>query len=126
MDYSKLELWRKTTQDLASVKALEMKLRKELFKENFQAPAEGVNSIELQDGWQLKVNVPYTRSLDQDKAPGLLKALKKTAPDLIKTKYELSAAEYRKLDEATLTLVDAALTTKPGTPSMELIAPVNQ
>lgn len=125
MDYVKLEQWRKLATQLSAIKNDEMKLRKELFKEGFIAPVEGANTIELQDGWMLKATVPYTRALDQEKVPEVLKELKKAkAPaTLIRAKYELSIADYRKLDDKQQALVDAILTTKPGAPSLELIPP---
>jgi hypothetical protein len=55
----------------------------------------------------------------------VLKELKKMkAPaDLIKVKYELGVTEYRKLPSDLLALVNTVLTTKPGTPALELIPP---
>lgn len=125
MDYAKLEQWRLATLELARIKEQEMKLRKELFAEGFPLTDEGANALDLQDGWVLKATVPYTRTLDQTKVAELLKDLKKmkAPPTLIKTKYELSVGDYKKLDDAIRAAVDKVLTTKPGTPSMELIPP---
>jgi hypothetical protein len=125
MNYTKLEQWRKATLELAAVKELEMALRKELFADGFMAPVEGTNLIELQDGWNLKATLPYTRSLDQAKVEETLKLLKKAkAPiTLIKTKYELSVTDYKKLDDTVRGIVDTIITTKPGTPAMELVPP---
>lgn len=124
MDYTKLEQWRKAALELSALKAHEMTLRKQVFAQAFGKEAvEGVNKVELQDGWALKATLPYTRSLDQTKVESALKLLKKAhAPDaLIKVKYELSVAEYRALDLKTRGIVDAILTTKPGTPALELV-----
>lgn len=125
MDYVKLEAWRKCALELSRIKEEEMCLRKEIFASAFVAATEGANKLTLQGGWELKATVPYTRTLDQAKVADLLKDLKKAkAPStLIKTKYEISVTDYRKLDDEIRSLVDAILTTKPGTPQMELIAP---
>lgn len=125
MDYIKLEAWRALDTQLIELKKQEMALRKELFKEVFNTEEEGAHQVDLPEGWKLKATVPYTRSLDQSKMEETLKALKKAKadPDLIKIKYDLSVAEYRKLNDKVRAIVDAALTTKPGCPSMELIAP---
>jgi len=122
MNYKKLETWRKLDGEIKRLKDEEMSLRKELFAETF-AEKEGAQSIELDGGWSLSASLPFIRTLDQEKAPDLVKALKKTHPALIKTKYELSVAEYRTLDENAATLVNAALTTKPGAPSLKLVPP---
>lgn len=126
MDFVKLEQWRKAASDLSRIKTEEMKLRKELFADNFDRPSEGVNSIELPEGWTLKATVPYTRNLNQVRAVDVVKLLKKMkAPaGLIKTSYTLSVSDYKKLtDENVKRLVDDILTTAPGTPAMELVPP---
>jgi len=125
MDYVKLEAWRKCALELSRLKEEEMCLRKEIFAAAFIAATEGANKLVLQGGWELKATVPYTRTLDQTKVAELLKELKKAkAPSsLIKTKYELSVTDYKKLDDEIRSLVDSILTTKPGTPALELIQP---
>ena len=127
MDYVRLEAWRKCALELSRLKEEEMCLRKEIFKEAFDAASEGANKLALQGGWELKATVPYTRTLDQAKMAEILKELKKAkAPStLIKTKYELSVTDYKKLemDDAARSLIDSILTTKPGTAALELIPP---
>lgn len=125
MDYIRLEAWRKCALELSRLKDEEMCLRKEVFADAFVMATEGANKLALQGGWELKATVPYTRTLDQTKVAELLKELKKVkAPStLIKTKYELSIADYKKLDDEIRSLVDNILTTKPGTPALELIQP---
>lgn len=127
MDYVKLEAWRKCALELSRIKEEEMCLRKEVFASAFVAATEGANKLALQGGWELKATVPYTRTLDQAKVAEILKELKKAkAPStLIKTKYELSVTDYKKLemDDAARSLIDSILTTKPGTAALELIPP---
>lgn len=125
MDYIRLEAWRKCALELSRLKDEELCLRKEVFAEAFVMATEGTNKLALPGGWELKATVPYTRTLDQTKVAELLKELKKAkAPStLIKTKYELSITDYKKLDDEIRSLVDHILTTKPGTPALELIQP---
>lgn len=124
MNYEKLEQWRAAALDLELAKTLEMRLRKELATECFSTLLEGANTLELQGGWVLKLNQPFIRSLDQAKAPEVLKALKKLKADgAVKIKYDLSLAVYRGLEGQARALVDDILTTKPGSPSLELVAP---
>ena len=124
MNFAKLEAWRLATLELAALKAKEMQLRKELTAETFNSQLEGTHVVELTDGWQLKMTQPFTRSLDQAKMPEILKQLKKLKADsAVKVKYELSITQYRTLEAEGKALIDAALTTKPGAPSLELVAP---
>ena len=122
MNYVKLEQWRAAARELELVRDNEMRLRKELVAECFPNMVEGVSYLDLMSGWKLKVNQPFTRSLDQDKAPEVLKALKKIKADnAVKIKYDLSVAVYRTLDGQARALVDDILTTKPGSPSLEVV-----
>lgn len=124
MNFTKLEAWRLATLELAALKAKEMQLRKELTAENFTSTEEGTHTLDVADGWQLKMTQPYTRSLDQAKMPEILKQLKKLKADgAVKVKYELSITQYRTLEAESKALLDAAVTTKPGAPSLELVAP---
>jgi hypothetical protein len=59
----------------------------------------------------------------------VLKELKKQKlGDLIKVKYELSVTDYKKLaeDDVTKAVLDAIMTTKPGAPALEIVAPKGQ
>ena len=129
MDFTKLEQWRTCALELSRIKDEEMRLRKEIFAAAFTSPVEGTNKHELMEGWQLKATYPYTRALDQTKCEALLKNLKKQKlDDLIKVKYELNVTDYKKLaeDDVTKAVLDAIMTTKPGAPALELVAPKGQ
>lgn len=125
MDYSKLEAWRQADMALKAAKELELTLRKELFDATFNTDKEGVHKAPLNEGWTLEASLPYNRTLDQELVPDTLRMLytMNASAALIKTKYELSVAEYRKLDAQQKKTVDAILTTKPGTPSIKLVPP---
>lgn len=124
MNYAKLEAWRLCAAQLDTLKKQEMELRKALVTETFTSTLEGAHSIELDAGWTLKMTQPYTRSLDQAKMPEVLKALKKLkANGAIKVKYDLSVAAYKALEGAARACIDEVLTTTPGSPSLELVAP---
>lgn len=129
LDLDTLEAWRKAALELAMWKEREMTLRKVVFADAFPNPVEGTNKHEVMDGWTIKATQPYTRALDQSKVEPILKDLKKQKlGDLIKVKYELSVTDYKKLaeDDPAKAVIDAILTTKPGAPSLELIAPKGQ
>jgi hypothetical protein len=125
MQTSLLQEWNETLGQLSTLKAKEMSLRKQLVATVFPEVVEGTQTLQLNNGWKLVMTQPFTRSLDQAKVPALLKELKKlqAAPTLIKIKYELSIGEFRKLEGEGLLLVQDILTTKPGAPSLELVAP---
>lgn len=129
MDFTKLEQWRKCALELSRIKDEEMKLRKEIFAAAFTSPIEGTNKHELMDGWQLKATYPFNRALDQSKCEAVFKELKKQKlGDLIKVKYELNVTDYKKLaeDDLTKAVLDAIMTTKPGAPALEIVAPKGQ
>ena len=124
MNYTTLEAWRQCAAQLSALKAQEVALRKAVVEEIFNTTEEGTHVVKLDAGWQLKMTQPYTRTLDQAKAPKLLEALAaRNVTGAIKLKYELSVAAYRTLDFNTTVLVNEALTTKAGMPSLELVPP---
>lgn len=126
MNYAKLEAWRLVAIQLNALKAQEMELRKVFVADAFDTSKEGAQTIDLDEGWQIKMNQPFTRSLDQAKMPEVLKALKKMkADDAVKVKYELAITAYRLLSTEQRKVIDEVLTTKPGSPSLELVPPKN-
>jgi len=125
MNTSLLQQWSEIVTQLNTLKAKEMTLRKQLVATVFPSVLEGTQTLPLNNGWQLKMTQPFTRSLNQDKVPEFLKAAKKYKldPALIRTKYELSVSEFRKLEGEPLLLLQDIMTTKPGAPSLELVPP---
>lgn len=110
----------------AAVIAAEQALRKKVIAMAFPAPSEGVNTFALENGWQLKANCPMTRSVDVAAFNVLrpkLTELGVVADTLVRTEFALETKNYRALSDATRAVVDEALTIKPGSYSLELVAP---
>ena len=110
----------------ALVISREQDLRKKVIANVFPAPSEGVNKLDLANGWALKATCPVTRTVD-DAAFDLLRPklaeLGVIADTLVKTKLSLETKAYRNLSDATRALVDEALTIKPGSYTLELVPP---
>lgn len=125
MDYVKLEAWRKMDVKLKALKEEEMALRKEVFGDAFDTQEEGTHNLELEGGWKLSANVPYTRKLDKELIGGIIDKLRAYNSYLIKTEYSLSVTEYKKIPDSDpiKNVIDAILTTTPGAVSLKLIAP---
>lgn len=121
-----LSAWYEMSQQLKTLRAKEMLLRKKIFDNAFPDPKEGTNNFELADGYMLKGKYELNRDIDQ----GALDALKDTLrekginPDvLVKYKPSLSIREYRQLTEEEHKLFDQCLIVKPGSPSLEIVLP---
>lgn len=121
-----LSAWYEMSQQLKTLRAKEMLLRKKIFDNAFPEPKEGTNNFELADGYMLKGKYELNRDIDQ----GALDALKDTLrekginPDvLVKYKPSLSIREYRQLTEEEHKLFDQCLIVKPGSPSLEIVLP---
>lgn len=118
--------WYEMNQQLSTLRASEMLLRKKIFGGLFPNPVEGTNKHELGDGWLLKASYSLTRDID----PGALQAAKemlvenKINPDLlVNYKPSLVKSAYNKLTVEQQALFDQVLVIKPGSPSMEVVLP---
>lgn len=125
-------LWQKAEKELETIKTAEMNLRKLIFGECFPNPKEGTNSLELGAGYILKGTHKLSYSVTNNDAvcTKALEAIHDTgnegpfiAERLIKWKPELSTSEYKKADDKYKKLLEPCLTIKPGSPSLELVAP---
>lgn len=133
---AKILEWKRVSEQLADLKEIEMKLRKELISECFNADleaiAEGTESLDLGSGYKLKATFKANRSFSVD-ADTVEEALDKfnrygaegqiLADRLVKWKPELSVSEYRKLPPKFLKIIDEIIITKPASPSLELVEP---
>lgn len=118
--------WAAVTDQLASLKAYESALRKEIFTALFPTPCEGTNTVALPEGWRAKGTYVLNRTLDEAALPAVLEKLRSMqAPvDLLVTyPPKLSVSTYRKLDAKAQRILEQAMETKPGMPGLELIAP---
>ena len=110
----------------AQIIAREQALRKKVIANVFPAPSEGVNKLDLANGWALKATCPVTRTVDEaafDLLRPKLAELGVIADTLVKTKLSLETKSYKSLSDATRALVDEALTIKPGSYTLELVPP---
>lgn len=122
--------WDEARKDAAIAKKVierEQELRKKVVASLFPDPREGVNTIELNGGWKLK----YTHKIDYkvDEAVLIstvvpkLAEVGKSADDMFKYTPSLMVKEYKALDDNVKSIVNLAVTIKPGSPTMELAAP---
>lgn len=104
----------------------EMDARKTVFARAFPDPKENTNTLELAAGWKLKAVHKLDRKIDEATLSVVLEELAKMGVNvdlLIKYKPELELAAYRTMTAENLVVFNQAITTKPGSPQMELVAP---
>lgn len=122
----KLRLWAEAKDKLEEVKALEGKLRKELFDQAFPEANEGTNTEELPGGWKIKGIFKVNYTVDEAALPEVLKQLtahEVVVDNLVSYKPSLKVGEFKKLPENLQILMGTALTIKPGAPTLELVPP---
>lgn len=92
----------------------------------FPSKAEGTSVYHLPQGWQLKQVIKYNRKLDADALESIrapLEAHHVSLDLLVRRKPELEVRTYKQLTAEARAVVDTILTTTPGAPTVELIAP---
>lgn len=126
--------WKNAKDALETAKAVELALRQQVIDVEFSGhKEEGTETHNLGEGWKVKAVFKLNYTVDKETIDDALTAIEETGPEgkfiagrLIKFKPELAVSEYRLLcDEHPefKRIVDAALTIKPGTPSLELVPP---
>lgn len=135
--------WQDASTALENAKVAETQARQEVVKLMFDGkPApEGTNNFELGNGYVLKIVGKINYNLSESakpKTPGMvpwatrtaLNELEKTgnegkfiAERLVKWSPELSLTEYRALAPQYKAIIDKALTTSDGMPSVSIEAP---
>lgn len=129
MDYAKLTEWQAAKAEADKVKPIierEQALRKEVFGSFFPAPTEGTNKVDLPGGWTLKGTYKIDRKVDEQVVPAVTEALRGMGVNvdlLIGYEPKLKTTVYRELTAEQRAIFDQALTIKPGSPTMELVAP---
>lgn len=107
----------------------EMKLRKEMMATFFPEPVEGVNTLDLEQGWVLRANYKIDRKIDEAMLPTVNAQLREIGvnPDpLVRYKPELDTKAYKALvqiNPIAAKVFDDAMTSKPASPILELKAP---
>lgn len=133
MDYDErmrlLQNWNTAVAQVAAVKPLitqEQELRKAVMAEFFPEPKEGVNNLDMGQGWTLKGTYKVDRKVDEAVLPAVQEQLRElgvNADTLVKYEPKLATAAYRALSEQARLVFDTALTIKPGSPTVELVPP---
>lgn len=127
--------------ELEAVKAKEMALRKKLAETYFPNAKEGVNNLELGNGYKLK----FTRKLNyrlagKDDVDAALDDIEKLGNEgsfigerLVRWKPDLSVSEYKRLlksgegiDNSIKHIIGRVLTISDAAPTIELVEPKNK
>ena len=130
---ARLGEWYKSVQEAAAVKPIienEQALRKEVMGLFFPTPVEGTNTVDLEGGWKLKGVHKLDRKVDEAALEAVMKKLREeyqyNADTLIKQEPKLDTKAYKALvtiNPEAAKAFEEALTIKPGSPTLELIAP---
>ena len=121
-----LNLWFQLQEQLTTIKAQEMDLRKKIFAAYFHNPVEGTNTEPLSQGWVLKGQYKIDRKVDEAMLltmQPVFKEHKIPVKELVIYKPELALRVYRGLDEEQLKIFDQVLVIKPGSPALEITKP---
>lgn len=136
-----LLLWQEKKQAIEKAKAEEMDLRKYIVKREFPKPAEGMNTKELGNGYQLKAGVKYNYKLaDNDTVEDVLNRISALgnegsfiASRLVSWTPNFLLTEYRQLQEdadkgsgfakQALDEVNKMLTITEAAPTLEIKEP---
>jgi hypothetical protein len=124
--------WDEAKKNLEVAKEREIIARKAAFSACFEAPREGVNTLELGNGYSAKGTYKVNYLLDKD-VTKVEKVLDKIAAmgaegaviadRLVKWSADLSLTEYRQLDAKYKKVFDTIVTTREGAPTLEIKAP---
>jgi hypothetical protein len=130
---SKLVEWntaRLKVDEIKWVIAAEQALRKEIMVMFFPKPVEGSkNIIELNDGWKLKFTYKLDRKIDEAALPAVEDKLREMGVNsdlLVKLVPQLETAVYKSLgitNPEAKKVFEEALIIKPGSHTLELVAP---
>lgn len=107
----------------------EMSLRKRVMEAYFPAPVEGVNTCQLESGWEMKATYKIDRKIDEAALPAVNAKLREMGvnPDpLVKFKPGLDTSTYKTLVQTNpeaAKVFEQAMTSKPASPSIELKPP---
>ncbi len=127
--------WVQAKQTLEAAKAREIELRKAIVADDsFFDPdkEEGTETFDLGGGYKLKATkkINYSMANKQGETFAALKALSSLGPasqriakDLVNFSASLRLSEYKKLDDQERRIIDEVITTRPGSPTLELVEP---
>jgi hypothetical protein len=138
-----LMLWVHSKKILETAKSDEMEIRKTAVKIYVPKPSEGMNTVELGNGFKLKAQVSYNYNLDPDNAkveaaldaiaalgnegPFIAERLVKWTPDFLLTEYRLLQDDVQNKDSArhefskkVLKILESVLTLTDAAPKLEI------
>lgn len=126
-----LEKWETSKTEMAAAQATEMDLRKQFVKFAFDPEKKsGTERIELANGYEAKAVKKVNYSVNQETVNSALDKIEALGPEgkfiaerLIKWKADLSLTEYKGLAPQYKVLIDEAVTTTDGAPTLEIIEP---
>lgn len=103
----------------------EMAMRKELAAVLFPNASEGTNTLDIPDGWKVKLVQPVERKLDEASMAATFSMLPAGWQDhLVRYKPYLNLENWRQANPEVRAFIEAnCLTTKPGSITLELIPP---
>lgn len=126
VDEKELADWYELKEQLDTLRAKEMLMRKSIFSRLFPKPVEGTNKVDLADGFVLKATHKIDRKVDEAALANLKEeffAEKIPIDNLVRWKPDLSVSAYRKLNPVQVNLFDRALIIKEGSPTLEIVKP---
>lgn len=126
-----IQNWLVAVKALESAKALEMDLRTQVSKLCFPEPTEGTNTLELGNGYKLKLQHKFNYTLGgNEEVEMALNKIANTdnegnfiAERLVNWKPSLAIKEYREADEKYKVHLNKVLTIKPASPALEFVEP---
>ncbi len=124
--FKQLQLWNEAKEKLKIIKDQEMVLRKECLKMAFPDGKTGANTMPLGGGWKLTGTYKLNYSFDESTLDLAIHALAEVGVDtkeLIRVKREPAMTAVNKMSKDTRKILEAAMITKPGTPTLVLVEP---
>lgn len=115
--------WFQQKGELTKLRASEMLCRKELAAHFFPMPNEGTNKVPIPANHELVLSHSIIREIDEPLLNALGRELYEQGVPmdlLIVYKPSLKLAEYRKLNDAQRALFDQIITSKEGSPTLEI------
>lgn len=124
--------WSQAKTKLEEVKQLvenEMRLRKQVMAAYFPTPVEGVNTCQLESGWEMKGTYKIDRKIDEAALPAInveLRGMNVNPDPLVRFKPELDTTAYKSLvqiNPEAAKVFEKAMISKPASPTIELKPP---
>jgi len=116
---SKYANWLKMSEQLKSLKEVEMKTRKELCAEIFQGQVGAMKKKFDEDGYRIVAENTVGYKLDEEALSAIWKELSELETNSVDWKPSLKLTEYKKLPSTAL--IHECVTVKPSAPTLKVI-----